>query len=214
MNGYKLSVRCFNSSGVAQGDVIHPFDDIITTNSVVIPQIAFNPETNHFLVVVPVLDADSGNFFVAARFLDGDGSLQGSTYHLFDDGSFAFNAEAQSYEQLVQVVCNTLQDEFLVTCSLQHPDAAGCQGSGIRSGLWGQRLSFSGGEIGPAVELASSCGNHTFPQAVAFAPLADTVPPGGRYIVVAPSSTLAETFCKKLIQQGGCGTYTLMISMQ
>ncbi|RKY25262.1 MAG: hypothetical protein DRP62_01675, partial [Planctomycetota bacterium] len=50
VNGYKLSVRCFNSSGVAQGDVIHPFDDIITTNSVVIPQIAFNPNTSHFLV--------------------------------------------------------------------------------------------------------------------------------------------------------------------
>jgi len=192
VNGYKLSVRRFNASGVAQGSVIHPFN-LTTINSVIIPQIAFNPETGHFLVAVPVLDADSGTFFVAARFLDGDGSLQGSTYHLFDDGSFAFNADAQSYEQLVQVVCNTLQDEFLVTCSLQHPDAAGCPGSGIRSGFWGQRLSFSGGEIGPVVELASVCGEHTFPHAVAFASLADTVPAGGRYVVVTDIPRLYDS---------------------
>ena len=202
VNGYKLCVRRFNSSGVAQGDVIHPFDDIITTNSVVIPQIAFNPHTDHFLVAVPVLDASTGLFSVAARFLDGDGSLLGSTYHLFDGDSFTFNADAETREQLVQVTCNTLLNEFLVTCSMQRPDNT-CPGGGIRSGLWGQRVSFSGGEIGPVVELSSSCIEQTFPHAVAFASPAGTVPAGGRYIVVAPSSTSAQTLYNSQLDEIG-----------
>lgn len=143
------------------------------------PAIAYGSNNNDLFLVVFAESVGFPNEIkyqrVAARFVDGNGKLHKSAFYLFDDKKSTIYSLSRTLDvSPLQVTYNSILDEFLVTAQRTV--------SGD-NGIWAQRISFSKGLIGAPLNVINKGPGGIISHAVAYAPVAGTVPAGGRYLL-------------------------------
>ena len=148
------------------------------------PAIAYSPNSNRFLVAVPERVASGSTYDrVIARFLAGNGnSLVGPDF-LFDDvtNTYYEGPSVNGGHGSLQIAHNSIRDEFLVT---YQRTVSG------NNGVWAQRISYTSGTIGSPVQLHNAGLGGFQSHGIAYAPVAGTSPPGGRYLFTVDGGTL------------------------
>jgi hypothetical protein len=171
LNTYALQVKLFQDG---------QFGGVLTVHENTIigpPDVLYNPEENGFLLIAPYRIQDVAiEEGVSAIFLgyeEGGNLVQEYEYSLFSGLPYIGGFSP------ARVVRNTVLNEFLIT-------------SPKIGGIWAQRLDASG-PIGPAqqLDIYSNLLNSRH-HAIAFAPVADTAPEGGRYLFAGPTGGLGD----------------------
>lgn len=157
-----------DSSGATVGTAISPFG-VGTVDSQGRPAIAYGRTSNVYLVAVT--ENQSGFQRVIAPVLDGQAQpIPGLTVFLFDEATSTF-VEGDGVGSL-RIAYNSVLDQFLVTWQ---------RNTGGANGVWGQIVETDGSTHAPV--LISNHGvNGIQSHAVAYAPVANTSPVGGRYL--------------------------------
>jgi hypothetical protein len=171
--GGNLEVRAKRfKDGVQQGGVMSPFAACPYT-ATGRPAVAYSPGYDQFLIAVP--DKMSGNSSnrVLVSPMAGDGSSIGNCTSLFDEpNSLYFEGPYKDGSGSLRVTHNSILNEFVVTAQLEKTVNGATQ-----SGVWGQRVGPSG-KIGSSIHIYNPVKAHS----IAYAPVANTTPYGGRYL--------------------------------
>ena len=167
----ELRVVRFSDSGVPQGGVVQPLGSG-SHEAIGMPAIAYSPKSDLFLVAIPERLQNYDR--VIARLLDGKGSPLPAPEFLFANlqGTFYDGPTSQGSPGSVQVTHNALLDEFVVTAQFT------VNGN---NRVYGQRITTTGLQGSPLLlHDAGPSGFET--HAIAYAPVPNTSPLGGRYL--------------------------------
>lgn len=189
-NPLELRVKRFNANGEQQGQEIQPLG---SGSHVALgrPAIAYSPNSDRFFVAVPERVTGTGDR-VIGRFLDANGGTLPGPEFLLEHAIATYydGAGNASGNGSLHVTHNSILDEFLVT--VQRTISGD-------NGVWAQRVSEFGGLSSQT--LLYSCGIHGFDShGIAYAPVANTTPAGGRYLfTVAGNPMLLDAHAQPIM---------------
>ena len=175
---YELRCQLHNTDGSKSGDVLYPLGSH-THEALGRPDIAYNPNLDQFFVAIPARQDGLSGEPVMGRFLSGSGANLIGPDWLFNDGVSTYYTENGS--SALNVVCNTILNEFMVTVQRRVPDIYAPPWD-HQNQIQAQRISYSSGLIGSVVVLLNAGINGIYSHAIAYAPVAGTSPNGGRYL--------------------------------
>jgi hypothetical protein len=177
-----LRCQLLNADGSKNGPELDPLGSCYI-HALSRPALAYNPKLDIFFVAVAEHVDTPGYDRVIGRFLNGDGSNR-----IGPDWAFDTPASSPQYQDgdgvsSVRVVCNTLLNEFVVTMQRNVWGVDWLGNPAWQAELVAKR--FSETTSYPTVKLTTLSYQH----ALAYAPIAGTTPPGGRYLFLSKGGT-------------------------
>jgi hypothetical protein len=167
--GYSMLQR-FTSTGAPIGTAIYPWGGIIVIYETAI---AYNPHRNEYLVVSWDNGVITGTPGIIGLRLDASGAVVGGLIRFIWGAPHIYNSS-----RFLCIAFNSIANEYLVTVSMAM--------SGGMGDVFAQRISETGTPLGSAINLTNGP-YYINGHALAYAPIANTSTPTGRYLFVANS---------------------------
>jgi hypothetical protein len=197
-----VALKRFNSQNVQQPiggstEVYYPFGLSDEIQAIGRPALAYSPNSNMFFIAFPQrVDTMYGDYDrVFARPLGPDGTSGCCPEWLFDDDNPSYPYQDNEYYTFqggsgfssVNVTHNSILNEFLISAQFTEWHIYGDTPMIERYYVLGQRFSVAtNSTIGSPIELAYNTpplGGGFSHHAVAYAPVQNTSPHGGRYLI-------------------------------